>query len=78
MDSTEHQELGTTKLSILMSRTIQNMSYEDTMFMKQEREGKVFIVNLYTDDLIYTKNYESMFWDIQELNAKWFFNDWHG
>lgn len=35
--------------------------YEHTLFVKTEKEGKVFIVSLYVDDLIFTGNDELMF-----------------
>ncbi|GAU31045.1 hypothetical protein TSUD_214810 [Trifolium subterraneum] len=40
--------------------------YEPTLFVKQDTEGRMLIVSLYVDDLIYTRNDEKMFNDFKK------------
>jgi hypothetical protein len=49
--------------------------YEHTLFMKQGSEGKMLIVSLYVDDLIYTGNNEKMFCEFRSSMKNKFCND---
>lgn len=40
--------------------------YEHTLFVKQDNKGKVLIISLYVDDLIYTGNDEGMFCEFRK------------
>ena len=40
--------------------------YEHTLFVKSENEGKMLIVCLYVDDLIFTGNCEIMFQEFKK------------
>ena len=44
-----------------MKESFEKCDYEHTLFIKTSKEGKVLIVSLYVDDLIFTGNDESMF-----------------
>lgn len=44
-----------------MKEGFEKCDYEHTLFIKTNKEGKVFIVSLYVDDLIFTGNDELMF-----------------
>ncbi|KAJ8618383.1 hypothetical protein MRB53_014569 [Persea americana] len=44
-----------------MKEAFEKCDYEHTLFIKNNKEGKVLIVSLYVDDLIFTGNDESMF-----------------
>ncbi|KAL6310748.1 hypothetical protein AAG906_019097 [Vitis piasezkii] len=44
-----------------MKESFEKCDYEHTLFIKTSKEGKVLIVSLYVDDLIFTGNYELMF-----------------
>ncbi|CAJ2668206.1 unnamed protein product [Trifolium pratense] len=47
--------------SYFVQESFTKCPYEHTLFIKHEREGKILIVSLYVDDLIYTGNDEEMF-----------------
>ena len=44
-----------------MKECFEKCDYKHTMFIKTSKEGKVLIVSLYVDDLIFTRNDELMF-----------------
>ncbi|KAL6347276.1 hypothetical protein AAG906_013712 [Vitis piasezkii] len=44
-----------------MKEGFEKCDYEHTLFIKTSKEGKVLIVSLYVDDLIFTRNDELMF-----------------
>jgi len=44
-----------------MKEGFEKCDYEHTLFIKTRKEGKVLIVSLYVDDLIFTRNDELMF-----------------
>lgn len=44
-----------------MNEVFEKCDYKHTLFIKTNKEGKVLIVNLYIDDLIFTENDKSMF-----------------
>ncbi|CAJ2635972.1 unnamed protein product [Trifolium pratense] len=47
--------------SYFVQESFTKCPYEHTLFIKHEKEGKILIVSLYVDDLIYTGNDEEMF-----------------
>ena len=47
-----------------MKEMFEKCDYEHTLFIKTNKEGKILIVSLYVDDLIFTRNDESMFTDL--------------
>lgn len=44
-----------------MKEGFEKCDYEHNLFIKTSKEGRVLIVSLYVDDLIFTGNDESMF-----------------
>ena len=44
-----------------MQEGFEKCDYEHTLFIKTRKEGKVLIVSLYVDDLLFTRNDELMF-----------------
>ena len=48
-----------------MKEGFEKCDYEHTLFIKTRKEGKVLIVSLYVDDLIFTGNDELMFTDFK-------------
>ena len=42
--------------SHFMKEGFENCAYEPTLFIKAREDGKILIVNLYVDDLIFTGN----------------------
>ena len=44
-----------------MKECFEKCDYKHTLFIKTSKEGKVLIVSLYVDDLIFTRNDELMF-----------------
>lgn len=42
------------------------------MFIKQNKEGKIIIVSIYVDDLLFTRNYENMMLDFKNSMKKEF------
>lgn len=44
-----------------MKEGFEKCDYEHNLFIKTSKEGRVLIVSLYADDLIFTGNDESMF-----------------
>ena len=53
-----------------MREGVKKCPYEPTLFLKDSSTGKILIVCLYVDDLIFTGNDESLFTSFKHSDAR--------
>jgi len=76
MASNKLHELGTTRLRlVLLKKASKKYHCEHTLFTKLKEEGKLLIVSLYVDDLIFTMNDNNMCEEFKKMMLEFDMSD---